>query len=134
MSEVNWWVDSSESSNLITTELDSLANGTESAAITVNNATGKKLYCKFRIVLGSITPGTGGGITLKIYGPNADVGSSPEQTVFIAASSGAGAKVVEKTLLIYPFANQVTVTNNLGTTTASSGNAFYTYLLGEEIP
>ncbi len=127
-----WTTPAAEGSNLITTQADSLANGSESASFTLDNSTTKLLYGKIRITLGSITPATAASITLKIYGPNADIGGSIISSLTFVISTGVGAKVLEKVIQIPPFANNATLTNNAGVALAASGNGVYAQMFTEE--
>lgn len=131
---VKWTTPTTESANLVTTELDSLADGAESSSFSVDNTTNKDLYLKFRIELGSITPASGGSIQLKLYNPNSDVGGSPAEFSVIELSAGAGVKEVERSILLPgPFNFNATVVNNTGVALASSGNGVYVQFYSEEV-
>ena len=71
-------------------------------------------------------------MTLKIYGPNADVGSTPINTHVAALASGTGAKTVEWVIQIPPFALEATITNDAGVALAASANDIYSQTFSEE--
>ena len=66
MAIAKWATPSSRSSNLASATLNSLANGSESTAVTYDNSTNRDLYGAITIKLGSITPSTNGSITLRV--------------------------------------------------------------------
>lgn len=123
---IEWDLDT-ESTSLVTTELDSLADDTESSLFTLDNsgASDKWLYGKIRIELGSITPGTGANIILRVYGPNADKGSSPFSLHVLTVASGTAAKTVEAIVQLPPYALELSIENRCGVTLASSANDVY---------
>jgi len=66
MAVAKWATPSTRSSNLASTTLNSIANGAETSAISYDNSTNRDLYGSVTIKLGSITPATGGSITLRV--------------------------------------------------------------------
>ena len=136
-----WATPSAESSNLASTVLDGLANGNNSARIASSNASNLDLYCRVTVVLGSITPGTGGSITLRYLGYQAsasaseDIVASGHQDSYTALlNSGTGVKrIIFEMVRLYPFDGGFFVTNNAGVSLASSGNAIYVQPYNESI-
>lgn len=126
--------------SLVTTELDSLASGSESASFTVSNGSGRKLYAKVRVDLGSITP-TNQAITLRLYGPNADapassrstdVGLGSYYTATGTVNSSASAKVVEfMRVPIDPYNMKATIENSTGVALNAADNDVFVEVYSE---
>lgn len=133
-----WAAPSARSSNLAGTALNSLANGSASSLITYDNSTALDLYAVVTIKLGSITPGTGGSVSLRIYsGDGTDVpdANGGAFDVYAAAlATGASAKVVSIPLVrLYPFSLRVQVVNNAGVALAASANELYFTPYNEDV-
>ena len=128
---------SSLTSSLVTTELDSLANAGESALFTYDNSSNLDLYASVTIKLGSITPSTGGSITLKVYGndgTNVSDKTGGGDSYVLALSSGASAKIVIAPMVrLYPFSLRFTVTNNSGVTFNAADNDVYVRAYNESV-
>lgn len=138
MAVAKYSIPSARSANLAGTAINSLANGSASAFITYDNSGTRDLYAAVTIRLGSITPATGGSVTLRIYtGDGTDVpdvngGSFDSYTAALA--TGTSAKVVTFPLVrLYPFPLRVQVVNNAGVTLAASGNELYFTDYNEEV-
>lgn len=138
MAIAKWSAPSTRSSNLAGTTLNSLANGSATILITYDNSTNRNLYTNVALKLGSITPGTGGNVTLRVYAgdgtdvPDANGGAFDSYTAALA--SGASAKVVTFPLVrLYPFSCRLQVVNNAGVTLAASGNELYCTDYNEDI-
>lgn len=127
-----WTTPATESSSLVTTELDSLADGSESTSFTIDNSSTKAFYTKIRLALGSITPTSGASVTIKLYGPNADIGSTPIAEYNSILTTTTSAKVVEWIIQLPPFALEATITNNSGVAFNSADNDIYSQTVGEE--
>lgn len=128
MAVAKWDTPRTRSSNLASTVLNSLANASESAVVTYDNSTNKDLEAAITIKLGSITPGSGGSITLRVTMSDgtdtADKAAGDRYPVDLL--SGASAKVVIIPFVrLYPFSLRLSVVNNSGVTLASSGNEMY---------
>lgn len=128
MPVATWSTSRTRSDNRASTVLNSLANGSESAVMTYDNSSNKDLYGAVTIKLGSITPSTGGSITLRVTMSDgtdtADKAAGDRYPVELL--SGASAKVVVIPLVrLYPFSLRLSVVNNSGVTLASSGNELY---------
>lgn len=133
-----WAAPSARSSNLAGTALNSLANGSASSLITYDNSTALDLYAVVTIKLGSITPGTGASVSLRIYsGDGTDVpdANGGAFDVYAAAlATGASAKVVSIPLVrLYPFSLRVQVVNNAGVALAASANELYFTPYNEDV-
>lgn len=137
MSTANWSSLGSEGSNIASTALDSLANGSDSTGITLDNTSAKALYAAVRVELGSINPASGGSITLRVYnsvgGNVEDFGGGGVESQTKPLKSGSSAKRVIFNVRLLPMSHRLVITNNAGVTLAASGNAVYVSLFNEEI-
>jgi hypothetical protein len=138
MSLAQWATPGPRSANLAGTALNNLANGSASAAISHNNATALDLYAAVTIKLGSITPGQGGSISLRVYAGDGtdtpDLNGGPFDTYTAVLAAGTGAKtVVFPMVRLYPFACQLQVLNRAGVSTAGSGNEVFVRTYNEDI-
>ncbi len=136
MAVAKWATPGSRSSNFAGTTLNSLANGSESAVVTYDNSTNRNLYGTVTIKLGSITPSTGGSITLRVTlsdgTDTADKAAGDYYTAVLA--SGASAKVVILPMVrIYPYSLRFSLVNNSGVTLASSSNEIYVTPYNEDV-
>jgi hypothetical protein len=138
MAVAKWATPGTRSSNLAGTALNSLANGSASSLISYDNGSNLDLYAIVTVKLGSITPGTGGSVSLRIYAgdgtdlPDANGGAFDSYTAALA--SGAGAKVVTFPMVrLYPFPCRLQIVNNAGVSTAASGNELYVRPYNEEV-
>ena len=136
MSVAEWNTPSTRSSNFASTVLNSLANGSESSVVTYDNSTNLDLYGLVTIKLGSITPSTGGSVTLRVTlndGTDTADRIGGDQYV-VPLTSGASAKVVVVNMVrLYPFSMRFSVVNNAGVSLAASGNELYVRPWGENI-
>ena len=136
MAIAKWAAPSARSSNIAGTTLNSLANGSESTVVTYENSTALDLYSVVTIKLGSITPATGGSITLRVtLSDGTDTADRIGGDLYVAPlTSGAGAKVaVINMVRLYPFSMRLSVVNNAGVTFAASGNELYVRPWNEDI-
>ena len=128
MAVAKWDTPRTRSSNIASTVLNSLANGSESSVVTYDNSTNKDLYAAITIKLGSITPSTGGSITLRVtMSDGTDTADKAAGDLYTAELlSGASAKVVVIPLVrLYPFSLRLSVVNNSGVTLNASSNELY---------
>jgi hypothetical protein len=136
MAIAKWATPSARSSNIASTTLNSLANLGESTAVTYDNSTNRDLYGTVTIKLGSITPSTGGSITVRVtYNDGTDTADriGGDQYV-IPITSGASAKVaVVNMARLYPYSMRISVINNAGVAFAASGNELYIRPWNEDI-
>lgn len=138
MAVAKWATPSTRSSNLAGTTLNSLANGSATTLITYDNSSTRDLYACVTLKLGSITPGTGGSVTLRVYSgdgtdvPDANGGAFDSYVASLA--TGASAKVVSFPLVrLYPFSLRLQVVNNSGVTLNASGNELYCTDYNEDV-
>jgi hypothetical protein len=138
MAVAKWKTPGTRSSNLAGTALNSLANLSASSLISYDNGSNLDLYGIVTVKLGSITPGTGGSVSLRIYAgdgtdlPDANGGAFDTYTAALA--SGAGAKVVTFPMVrLYPFPCRLQIVNNAGNSTAASGNELYVRTYNEDV-
>jgi hypothetical protein len=138
MAIAKWATPSTRSSNLAGTTLNSLANGSATTLITYDNSTTRDLYAVVTLKLGSITPGTGGSVSLRVYATDGtdtpDANGGAFDTYTAALATGASAKVVTFPLVrLYPFSCRLQVVNNAGVTLAASGNELYCTDYNEDV-
>jgi hypothetical protein len=136
MAVAKWSSVSSRSSNLAGTSLNSLANGSESSRVTYDNSTNRNLYGFVTIKLGSITPATGGSITLRVTASDGtDLGDAVGGDQYaMPLTSGASAKIVNIPMVrLYPFSLRFSIVNNAGVAFASSGNEIYVTDFNEDV-
>ena len=128
MAVAKWAEPSARSSDFAGTTLNSLANGSESNVVTYDNSANFDLYGIVTIKLGSITPSTGGSITLRVtLNDGTDTADRIGGDLYvIPLTSGASAKVaVVNMVRLYPFSMRLSVINNAGVSLAASGNELY---------
>jgi hypothetical protein len=138
MAVVKWSAPGTRSANLAGTALNSLATGSASSLIAYDNSTNRDLYAAVTVKLGSITPGTGGSVTLRVYAGDGtdlpDANGGAFDAYVAALASGAGAKVVTFPMVrLYPFPVRLQLVNTAGVTTASSGNELYLTPFNEDV-
>ncbi len=136
MAVAKWATPSTRSSNLASTTLNSIANGAETGAISYDNSTNLDLYGSVTIKLGSITPATGGSITLRVtLNDGTDTADRIGGDLYVVPLiSGASAKVaVINMVRLYPYSMRLSVVNNAGVAFASSGNEIYVRPWNEDI-
>ena len=136
MAFAKWAAPSTRSSNFAGTTLNSLANAGESSVVTYDNSTNRDLYGTVTIKLGSITPSTGGSITLRVtLNDGTDTADRIGGDLYvIPLTSGASAKVaVVNMVRLYPYSMRLSVVNNAGVALAASGNELYVRPWNEDI-
>lgn len=137
MATAKWATPAALSSNLVSTELNSLANGSESAVVTYDNSSNKDLYGAVTVLLGSLTPAAGGSISLRVYlsdGTNVEDKSGSGDVYTKALTTTTSAKIVIFPMVrIYPFSLRFSVTNNSGVSLASSNNGIYLRPYNEDV-
>ncbi|MFN9086838.1 MAG: hypothetical protein ACK5W7_04855 [Gemmatimonadaceae bacterium] len=136
MAVAKWSTPSTRSSNLAGTTLNSVANGSESARVTYDNSTSRDLYGFVTIKLGSITPATGGSITLRVTASDGtDLGDAVGGDLYtMPLTTGASAKIVTVPLVrLYPFPLRLSVINNAGVALAASANEIYVTDYNEDV-
>jgi len=136
MAIAKWAAPSTRSSNFAGTTLNSIANGTESAVVTYDNSANRDLYGTVTIKLGSITPSTGGSITLRVtLNDGTDTADRVGGDLYVVPlASGASAKVaVINMVRLYPYSMRFSVVNNSGVALAASGNELYVRPWNEDV-
>lgn len=136
MAVAKWAAPGTRSSNFAGTTLNSLANGSESAVVTYDNSSNRNLYGAVTIKLGSITPSTGGSVTLRVtVSDGTDTADKAAGDIYSATLlSGASAKVVIFPMVrIYPFSLRFSLINNSGVTLNASSNEMYVTAYNEDV-
>jgi hypothetical protein len=142
MPTATWTSASAESANIAGTALNSLANGSLSAILAdIANSTGKNLNIRFWVKLGSITPATGGSITIRLVCKRGSTYVDRTATIFtgeqqtIPLTTTASAKEVSSCAMRLPgpFDVGVEIVNNSGVTFNASGNEVYYQTWNEEV-
>ena len=138
MAVAKWATPRARSSNLAGTTFNSLANGSAGTAITYDNSSNRDLYAIVTVKLGSLTPTTGGSITLRVYSGDGtdtpDLNGGAFDSYVAGLTTGAGAKVVTFPMVrLYPFSLRLQVVNNAGVSTAASGNELYVRTYNEDV-
>jgi hypothetical protein len=136
MAIAKWATPSTRSSNILSTVLNSLANGSETATVTYDNSSNRDLYAVITIKLGSITPSTGGSITLRVtLSDGTDTADKIGGDLYtVPLTSGASAKVAVLNMVrLYPYSLRFSIINNSGVTTAASGNELYVRPWNEDV-
>ena len=136
MATAKWSTPSTRSSNFASTTLNSLANGSESTAVTYDNSTNKDLYGTITIKLGSITPATGGSVTVRVtLNDGTDTADRIGGDLYvIPLTTGTSAKIAILNMVrLYPYSMRLSIVNNAGVTLNASGNELYVRPWNEDV-
>ena len=136
MAVAKWAAPSTRSSNFAGTTLNSLATGSESAVVTYDNSSNRNLYGAVTLKLGSITPSSGGSVTLRVtMSDGTDTSDKAGGDLYSSVLlSGTGAKVVVWPMVrIYPFSLRFSLVNNSGVTLNASNNEIYVTPYNEDV-
>jgi hypothetical protein len=136
MAVAKWATPSARSSNFAGTTLNSLANAGESSVVTYDNSANRDLYGLVTIKLGSITPATGGSITVRVtLNDGTDTADKIGGDLYVVPlTSGASAKVaVINMVRLYPYSMRFSLVNNAGVALAASGNELYVRPWNEDV-
>jgi hypothetical protein len=138
MAVAKWATPGTRSTNLAGTTFNALANGTAGTAISYDNSTSRDLYAAITVKLGSLTPATGGSITLRVYAGDGtdtpDLNGGAFDSYAAPLTTTAGAKVVIFPMVrLYPFPVTLQIVNNAGVSTAASGNELYVRPFNEDV-
>lgn len=138
MAVAKWAAPGTRSSNFAGSPsvFNSLTNGSESDVVAYDNSSNRNLYGAVTIKLGSITPSTGGSVTLRVTMSDGTDTANKAAGDFYTAQllSGASAKVIILPMVrIYPFSLRFSLINNSGVTLASSGNEIYLTPYNEDV-
>lgn len=140
MATAKWSAAGTRGSNIASTTLNSLANGSASSFITHDNSTAKDLYFLVTLKLGSLNPTTGASVTLAVFASDgtdvpdntASVGGGERYTETV--TTGSGAKVVNfRVRAPGPFSLRFSFVNNTNVSLASSSNEVYVTTFNEEV-
>lgn len=120
------------------TALNGISTGTESTVLTFDNSSNRNLYGAVTIKLGSITPSSGGSITLRVTvndgTDTSDKAGGDLYTAQLVNPSTAQARVVIIPMVrTYPFSLRFSIINNSGATLAGSGNEMYVTPYNEDV-
>ena len=134
MATAKWATPSTRSSNILSTVANSLANGSESSVVTYDNSSNRDLYALLTLKLGTITPSTGGSVSLRVtINDGTDTSDRVGGDIYVLPlNSGASAKVNVVRVTLPPFSLRLSLVNNAGVTLASSGNELYVRPWNEE--
>lgn len=136
MAVAKWAAPGTRSSNFASTAFNSLATGSESAVVTYDNSTNRNLYGAVTLKLGSITPSSGGSVTLRVtVNDGTDTSDKAGGDLYSSVLlSGASAKVVIWPMVrIYPFSLRFSLINNSGVTLNASSNEIYVTPYNEDV-
>jgi hypothetical protein len=136
MAVAKWAAPGTRSSNFAGTTLNSLANASESAVVTYDNSTNRNLYGAVTLKLGSITPASGGSVTLRVTtSDGTDTADKAGGDLYTSVLlSGASAKVVIWPMVrTYPFSLRFSLVNNSGVTLNASSNEIYVTPYNEDV-
>jgi hypothetical protein len=132
MAVAKWAAPSAVSSNIASTSLDSLGNGSTSAFITYDNSTNRDYYGNIRITLGSITAVAPNSGVFRVFATQN--GAAPDNTgsigggdayPFVVTTGTSVKEIIIPMVRLYPESLRFCITNNTGVALASSGNAVY---------
>lgn len=120
------WAAPRAASSVAGTALNSLANGSTTARMAYDNGTNRDLYARVTVDLGSITPSTGGSITLRYLsrysGADEDIVTSLESYTALLTTTTGAKKVIFGMVRLYPFDGGFVLRNDSGVTLNASGN------------
>jgi len=128
MATAKWATPSAAGSNIASTTLDSLSNGSTSAFVTYDNSANLDLYANVLVNLGSIAAAAGASLTLRVYScqgsdvpDNSGLGGDTYTEALLVSTS---AKVVVFRLVrLYPESLRLQILNSSGVALAASGNS-----------
>lgn len=140
MAVAKWATVGTRSANIASTSLNSLGIGSTSAFVTYDNSTNRDLYAAVTVKLGSLTPTTGGSITLRVFvnegtDVNDDTGSVGGGDTYTAPlTTSTGAKVIVFPLVrLYPFSMRLQITNGAGVSFNAANNELYVRPFNEDV-
>ena len=136
MATAKWGLPGTRSSNLAGTTLNTLAPGSESTAITYDNSANRDLYATVTVKLSSITPLTGGSITLRVtLNDGTDTADRIGGDLYVVPlTGGSSAKIATINMVrLYPYSMRLSVVNNTSVNLAASGNELYVRPFNEDV-
>lgn len=124
------WATPGSATSLTLSSVNSLANGSSSGLMTYDNSTALDLYASVAVSLGSLTPTSGGSITLRVYSAQGatapdDIGALGGGDAYaVPLTTTTGAKVaIVPMVRLYPESMRFQITNNAGVALAAASNA-----------
>ena len=138
MAVAKWAEPGTRSANLAGTTFNSLGPNSAGTAITYDNSSNRDLYAIVTVKLGSLTPTTGGSITLRVYSGDGtdtpDLNGGAFDSYTAALTTTTGAKVVTFPMVrLYPFSMRLQIVNNAGVSTAASANELFVRAFNEDV-
>lgn len=131
------WSTPVTATNIAGTALNSLANGSTSSVMTYDNSTNRNLYARLTLDLGSITPTSGGSITIRYVGRYSgtaeDITTGLESYTLPLTTSTSAKKVIFEMIRLYPFSDGFVLVNNAGVALAASSNTLNLEAFSEEV-
>lgn len=131
------WSTPVTATNIASTALNSLANGSTSSVMTYDNSTNRNLYARLTLDLGSITPTSGGSVTLRYVGRYSgtaeDITTGLESYTLPLTTTTSAKKVIFEMVRLYPFSDGFVLVNNSGVALAASGNTLNLEAFSEEV-
>jgi hypothetical protein len=136
------WSTLSARTNVTLSSVNGLANGSTSGLMTYDNSTLGDMYALVEVALGSITPTTGGSLTLRVY-PTANAGAVVPDDVgaigggesyTLPVTTSATAKVlIFRIGLLAKVSHRLQITNNMGVAISGASNTINVTGYNEEI-
>jgi hypothetical protein len=136
MAIVKWSPFTGDITNLNGGGLDNKGPGTTTFIADLDNTVDRNSYAAFWAQFGSITPTAGGSVTLSLRRKRGSAYAENPCEQVTSAPTGTGARAFALDFAMRlpgPGIYGIYWTNNLGPTSASSGNALYRADFGEEI-
>jgi hypothetical protein len=136
MAVAKWATPGSRSSIAGTTLNTGITTGAESGVMSYDNSSNRNLYGAVTLKLSSITPSSGGSVTLRVtMSDGTDLSDKAGGDLYSSVLlSGTGAKIVIWPMVrIYPFSLRFSLINNSGVTLATSNNEMYVTPYNEDV-
>ena len=134
MPSIQYTTPRTRSSNFLGTVANGIASGTESAVVTYDNSGNKDPYAILTLKLGSMTPSTGGSVSIRVT-INDGTDTSDKvggEIIQFPLTSGTSAKIGIQKCNLPPFSLRMSVINNSGVALPGSGNELYVRSWSEE--
>jgi hypothetical protein len=141
MTEILWGA-ATDLSNIAGAAMNNLSPGGVATLGDIDNTASRKIYCFFRINLGSINPTGAPSLTVRIYQKIGGVAPDRSATIFSGESrqipllTGAGARAYNSPVfwLQGPFLFGVEIVNNTTVNLAASANTVVPWVWTEDVP
>lgn len=140
MATAKWATPSAQGSNIASTTLDTLGSGATSAFVTYDNSANLDLYASVLVNLGSLTPGAGSSIVLRVFSAQSadvpdntgSVGGGETYVEYLTTTTSAKV-VVFRRVQLYPESMRLCITNNTTVSLAGSGNSIKVRPVNESV-